>query len=85
MNQGELPEGAFTQFKQLEHEYIGYQSLTDVPKSSMFKESTINLLDFNGKPIYEIVDALRATDNIYAQCQLWGVLLKRMGPEYEVY
>lgn len=27
------------QFKQLEHDYIGYQSLTDVPKASAYTES----------------------------------------------
>lgn len=32
MNTLDLPEQIFTQFKQVEHDYIGYQSLTDVPK-----------------------------------------------------
>lgn len=32
MNVLDFPYQKFTQFKQLEHEYIGYQSLTDVPK-----------------------------------------------------
>lgn len=28
-----------TQFKQLQHDYIGYQSLTDVPKAFAYSES----------------------------------------------
>lgn len=27
-----------TQFKQLQHDYIGYQSLTDVPKAFAYNE-----------------------------------------------
>lgn len=33
MNTLDLPEQTFSQFKQVEHDYIGYQSLTDVPKT----------------------------------------------------
>lgn len=32
MNVLEMPSGTFSHFKQLEHDYIGYQSLTDVPR-----------------------------------------------------
>lgn len=32
MNVLDLPIDTFTQFKQLQHDYIGYQSLTDVPR-----------------------------------------------------
>jgi len=28
-----------TQFKQLQHDYIGYQSLTDVPKAIAYSEN----------------------------------------------
>lgn len=74
----------FTTFKQLEHEYIGYQSLTDVPKSSTFNESTLNVQHYKDKATWEVLDAIRNTENIYAKCQLWGVLLKQHGPLYEV-
>lgn len=85
LHQGELPDGVFTHFEQLEHEYIGYQSLTDVPKSILaFEETDINYQHLKDKPIWEIIDALRNSSNIYAKCQLWGLLLKREGPHYEV-
>ena len=32
MNVLDLPSDTYTQFKQLQHDYIGYQSLTDVPR-----------------------------------------------------
>lgn len=33
----------FQSFKQLANDYSGYQSLTDVPKSSVYTEDTINI------------------------------------------
>ncbi|XP_060808968.1 probable phosphorylase b kinase regulatory subunit beta isoform X3 [Amyelois transitella] len=84
MSQGEFPSEMFTQFKQLEHEYIGYQSLTDVPRTLTYKEDTVSYESYKHRSTPDIVSALRATDNIYAQCQLWGILLEREGPLYEV-
>lgn len=34
----------FQPFKQLENDYSGYQSLTDVPKASVYTEDVINIL-----------------------------------------
>lgn len=33
----------FEPFKQLEYDYSGYQSLTDVPKASIYTEDIINI------------------------------------------
>lgn len=33
----------FQSFKQLEYDYSGYQSLTDVPKASVYTEDVINI------------------------------------------
>lgn len=41
MNHMDVGELEFTQFKQLEHDYIGYQSLTDVPQ-------TLSCPDYDG-------------------------------------
>ncbi|XP_053605602.1 probable phosphorylase b kinase regulatory subunit beta isoform X3 [Plodia interpunctella] len=84
MSQGEFPSEMFTQFKQLEHEYIGYQSLTDVPRTLTYREDTISYDTYKHRSTPDVVSALRATDNIYAQCQLLGILLEREGPMYEV-
>ncbi|KOB70250.1 putative phosphorylase b kinase regulatory subunit beta [Operophtera brumata] len=42
MSQGEFPAEMFTQFRQLEHEYIGYQSLTDVPRTLTYREELMS-------------------------------------------
>ncbi|XP_013168313.1 PREDICTED: probable phosphorylase b kinase regulatory subunit beta isoform X2 [Papilio xuthus] len=84
MSQGEFPSEMFSQFRQLEHEYIGYQSLTDVPRTLTYKEEDLNCEEYKQKATHEVVHALRSTSNIFAQCQLWGILLEREGPMYEV-
>lgn len=38
MNTVKTQEGDFEQFNQVEHDYIGYQSLTDVPLASVISE-----------------------------------------------
>lgn len=38
MNTVDTSEMTFQQFHQLEHEYIGYQSLTDVPRALQYTE-----------------------------------------------
>jgi phosphorylase kinase alpha/beta subunit len=38
MNTVDTSEITFQQFGQLEHEYIGYQSLTDVPRALQYAE-----------------------------------------------
>lgn len=80
----DLPYQKFTQFQQLEHDYIGYQSLTDVPRVIDSHEELKNFGHFEHKPTYDIIDEIKHNDNIYAQCQLYGFLLKREGPNYEV-
>jgi hypothetical protein len=38
MNIVDTSEVTFQQFRQMEHEYIGYQSLTDVPRALQYTE-----------------------------------------------
>lgn len=40
------------QFKQLEHDYIGYQSLTDVPKALSYNE---NIKDYSVSLMAQII------------------------------
>lgn len=84
MSQGEFPSAMFTQFKQLEHEYIGYQSLTDVPRTLTYREENLCFDSYKNRSTPDVVAALRSTDNIFAQSQLWGILKEREGPMYEV-
>lgn len=41
MNSSDLPDSCETHFSQIHHEYIGYQSLTDVPKAQTYNEEKI--------------------------------------------
>ena len=41
MSQSDLPDSCETHFSQIHHEYIGYQSLTDVPKAQTYREEKI--------------------------------------------
>ncbi|XP_065353861.1 probable phosphorylase b kinase regulatory subunit beta isoform X1 [Cloeon dipterum] len=70
-------------FKQIEHEYIGYQSLTDVPRVLEYSETERDIANFDDRPTWDIVEAIRNTDGIYVKSKLIGVLLKREGPHYE--
>ncbi|XP_026281117.1 probable phosphorylase b kinase regulatory subunit beta isoform X1 [Frankliniella occidentalis] len=84
MNTVDTSEMVFEQFKQLEHEYIGYQSLTDVPRSLNYSEDSANFQHLETKPIWEVVDAIRGSPGLHGKCQLFGILLKREGPNYDV-
>lgn len=80
----EIPETCENSFIQIHHEYIGYQSLTDVPKAAAYNENKIVCTDFHARPIPEIIAALHGTDSIFCQCQLYGIIIQREGPYYEI-
>ncbi|KAI5742782.1 hypothetical protein M8J77_011338 [Diaphorina citri] len=73
----------FSQLNQVQHDYIGYQSLTDVPKALTYTEDRCDLAIFEDKPIYDIIDAILSAPGIFSKCQLFGLLLKREGASYE--
>lgn len=80
----DIPEACEDSFVQMHHDYIGYQSLTDVPKAAAYNESIISCSDFHARPISEIIAALKGTSSIFYQCQLFGIIIQREGPHYEV-
>lgn len=41
MSSADLPDSCETHFSQIHHEYIGYQSLTDVPKAQTYIEEKV--------------------------------------------
>ncbi|KAI8125814.1 putative phosphorylase b kinase regulatory subunit beta [Lucilia cuprina] len=83
MNQNDLSDEE-NAFAQINHEYIGYQSLTDVPKAQTYTEEKLTVEQYNHKPTHEIIDALRSTESLFCLCQLWGILLNREGSHFEV-
>ena len=80
----ELPESCEQAFTQICHEYIGYQSLTDVPKAQSYREEKVSCAEYMNKSMGDILNALRNSESIFCQCQLWGIILHREGPNYEV-
>ncbi|XP_003397457.1 probable phosphorylase b kinase regulatory subunit beta isoform X1 [Bombus terrestris] len=73
-----------TQFKQLKHDYIGYQSLTDVPKALTYSENIKDYSYYMNEPLYNILNEIRNNKSLYTLCQLYGILLKREGINYEI-
>lgn len=71
------------QFEQLVHDYIGYQSLTDVPKAVHYIEEVTDIREFENKQTYELLDFIRTSSAIYLKSQIFGILLRREGPHYE--
>lgn len=85
MNALDIPEIQFSSFTQMEHDYIGYQSLTDVPKALQYAQENKNYFDeYRNKNNNEIIEKIKSLENIYARCQLFGILLKREGPQFEI-
>ncbi|XP_063702613.1 probable phosphorylase b kinase regulatory subunit beta isoform X1 [Culicoides brevitarsis] len=80
----ELPETCEPAFTQIHHEYIGYQSLTDVPRALPYTEQKISFADYAHRPMHEICAILRETDSVFTHCQLLGIVLNREGPNYEI-
>ncbi|XP_025426004.1 probable phosphorylase b kinase regulatory subunit beta isoform X2 [Sipha flava] len=74
----------FEPFKQLEYDYSGYQSLTDVPKASVYTEDIINIENYQNKSTNEIIQTIRNGVGLFSQAQLYGLLLKRESFEKEV-
>ncbi|KAK0088116.1 hypothetical protein PV325_013112 [Microctonus aethiopoides] len=72
------------QFKQLKHDYIGYQSLTDVRKTILSGENPRDYSNFATESLMTIAEEIRNADGLYAKCQLYGILLKRQGINYKL-
>lgn len=47
-------------------------------------EFFFRLQEYQYRPLPDIHEALRHMDSIYCQCQLWGIILNREGPNYEI-
>lgn len=80
----DLPENCENTFAQIHHEYVGYQSLTDVPKAAAYNENKTICEFQKNRPLPEIIAALHGTDSLFTHCQLWGIILEREGLDYEV-
>ncbi|XP_039431706.1 probable phosphorylase b kinase regulatory subunit beta isoform X3 [Culex pipiens pallens] len=84
MSQSDLPDTNESSFAQIHHDYIGYQSLTDVPRAQSYREKKISAAEYQNMPTVDIIDGLRNTESIFLKCQLLGFILHREGANYEI-
>jgi hypothetical protein len=68
MNQVDLKELNIQPFGQVHHDYIGYQSLTDVPKAIAYSEAEYDLTQLNKlNSTAELIDTMPNVDRF---CQI---------------
>ncbi|XP_017774293.1 PREDICTED: probable phosphorylase b kinase regulatory subunit beta isoform X2 [Nicrophorus vespilloides] len=72
----------FNQFKQLEHDSIGYQSLTDISKTAECSNALEDFKEYLHMPLTDILEEIKTCSSIYLKCQLLGYVMKTMGREF---
>lgn len=85
MNQVDLKELNIQPFGQVHHDYIGYQSLTDVPKALQYSEAEFDFTQFNKlNSTAELIDSLRCVEGLHTQAYILGVIQRREHPEFVI-
>ncbi len=85
MNQVDLKELNIQPFGQVHHDYIGYQSLTDVPKAVAYSEAEFDFSQFNKEnSTANLVESLRLVEGLHAQASLLGIIQQRENPEFMI-
>ena len=71
--------------QEVKHQYAGYQSLTDIPKTlEVVEDLTDFASQYSNTPTRDILEVLRGLDHVYGCIQLLGILLLREGAEFRV-
>lgn len=84
MNNIDIKELNIQPFAQLNYDYIGYQSLTDVPKALAYAETDFDFSVFANKSTFDIVQALRTVECLQGQAYLLGLVQRREGADYMI-
>lgn len=85
MNQIDLKELNIQPFGQVHHDYIGYQSLTDVPKAIAYSEAEFDVTQFNrNKSTVDLVETLRCVEGLHVQAYILGIIQQRENPDFVV-
>lgn len=85
MNQIDLKELNIQPFGQLHHEYIGYQSLTDVPKALAYSEIDCDFKHFAEEhSITNLIEALRCVEGLQAQAFILGLIQQREHQDFVI-
>ena len=82
MNQVDLKDLNINAFGQVHHEYIGYQSLTDVPKVLAYSEAEYDFSHFMKESTQTIIKTLHSIEGLQGQAYLLGVLQGRQGANF---
>jgi len=84
MNQIDLKELNINPFGQVHHEYIGYQSLTDVPKVLAYSEAEYDFSHFMAESTHTVMKALHSIEGLQGQAYLLGILQERLHAEFVI-
>lgn len=85
MNQIDLKELNIQPFGQLHHEYIGYQSLTDVPKALAYSEADCDCKHFaEEQSITNLIESLRCVEGLQAQAFILGLIQQREHSDFVI-
>lgn len=85
MNQIDLKELNIQPFGQVHHDYIGYQSLTDVPKAIAYSEAEFDVTQFNhNKSTVDLIETLRCVEGLHVQAHILGLIQRRENPDFVV-
>lgn len=83
MNHVDLKELNIQPFGQVHHDYIGYQSLTDVPKAIAYSEADYDVTQFNKeKSTANLIESLRCVEGLHFQAYILGIIQQREHPEF---
>lgn len=75
MSSSDIPDGDDTTFTQIHHEYIGYQSLTDVPKAQSYVEEKIIL---SVRPIFMPFNTEQRQDSQLKSISYYSRIIKNV-------
>ena len=86
MNQIDLKTLNIQPFGQLHHDYIGYQSLTDVPKALAYSEAEFDFsqLERTCKTTADLIEALRSVEGLQGQAHILGLIQRRESPNFVI-
>lgn len=84
MNQVDLKDLNINAFGQVHHEYIGYQSLTDVPKVLAYSEAEYDFSHFMKESTVAIIKTLHSIEGLQGQAYLLGVLQGRHNANFVI-
>ncbi len=90
MNHIDLKTLNIQPFGQVHHDYIGYQSLTDVPKALAYSEVDYDFTHLKGEgptsrpPITELIETLRSVEGLQGQAYILGLVLQREGFDFVI-